>query len=55
MGDGAILVLASNLGAEAAAIQPQPHRLLFSSSEAATGAARTGRLEPYSTVALLAS
>lgn len=55
MGDGAVLVLASNLGGEAAAIAPQPHRLLFSVSEIAARAVQTGRLEPYSTVALLAS
>ena len=55
MGDGAVLVLASNLGGEAAAIPPQPHRLLFSRSEAAARAVQTGRLEPYSTVALMAS
>jgi 1,4-alpha-glucan branching enzyme len=55
MGDGAILVLASNLAAEAVAIPPQPHRLLFSSSEAAANALATGRLAPYSTIALLSS
>ena len=54
MGDGAVLVLASNLAGEAAAIPSQRHRLLFSSSDAAAGAVQTGRLEPYSTVALLA-
>jgi malto-oligosyltrehalose trehalohydrolase len=55
MGDGAVLVLASNLAAEAAAIPPQSHRLLFGSTEPAARAVQTGRLEPYSTVALLAS
>ena len=55
LGDGAILVLASNLAGEAVAIPPQPHRLLFSHPESAAAAAQTGRLEPYSTVALLAS
>jgi len=55
MADGAILVLASNLAAEAAAIPPQPHRLLFSCSKTAARAIRAGRLEPYSTVALLDS
>src|ERR1051326_348357 len=54
-GDGAVLVLASNLAAEAAAIPPQSHRLLFGSTEPAARAVQTGRLEPYSTVALLAS
>ena len=55
MGDGAVLVLASNFAAEAAAIPSQPHRLLFSCSETAARAVQAGRLEPYSTVALLAS
>ena len=55
MGDGAVLVLASNLAAEAAAIAPQPHRPLFSCSETAARAVQAGRLEPFSTVALLAS
>jgi malto-oligosyltrehalose trehalohydrolase len=55
LGDGIILVLASNLAGEAVAIPPQPHRLLFSHSESAASVVQTGRLEPYSTVALLAS
>jgi malto-oligosyltrehalose trehalohydrolase len=55
MSDGAVLVLASNLGGEAAAIPPHPDRLLFSCSPAAARAVQTGRLEAYSTVALLAS
>lgn len=54
MGDAAVLVLASNLAAEAVAIPPQPHRLLFSHSQSAARAVQTGRLEPYSTIALLA-
>lgn len=55
MGDGAILTLAVNLAAEGAAIPPQTQRLLFSSSQSAGRAAQVGRLEPYCTVALLAS
>jgi maltooligosyltrehalose trehalohydrolase len=55
MGDGAVLTLASNFAAEPVAIPAQTQRLLFSSSESAARAVRTGRLEPYSTVALLAS
>lgn len=55
MGDGAILTLASNFSAEPAAMPAQAQHLLFSSSESAARAVRTGRLEPYTTVALLAS
>jgi maltooligosyltrehalose trehalohydrolase len=55
MGDGAVLVLASNLAGEAVTIPPQPYRLLFSLCESAACAVQAGRLEPYSTVALLAS
>jgi 1,4-alpha-glucan branching enzyme len=55
MGDGSVLVIASNLAAKAAAIPPQPHRLLFSCSETAARAVQAGRIGPYSTVALLAS
>jgi malto-oligosyltrehalose trehalohydrolase len=53
LSDGEVLVLASNLGGHAAAIAPQPHRLLFASSQTAAGAIRIGRLEPCTTVALL--
>jgi malto-oligosyltrehalose trehalohydrolase len=53
MGDGSLLVIASNLGPTAAAIPQQKDKLLFASSEAAGRAARTGRLEPSSTIALL--
>jgi malto-oligosyltrehalose trehalohydrolase len=55
MGDGAVLVLASNLAGAAAAVPSQPYRLLFSSSKTAAQAVQSGRLEPCSTVALLAS
>jgi malto-oligosyltrehalose trehalohydrolase len=53
LSDGKVLVLASNLGSHSAAIAPQPHRLLFASSQTAAGAIRIGRLEPCTTVALL--
>jgi len=52
---GAVLVIASNFGAHATAIPPQQHRMLFATSEGAAHATRSGRIEPYSTVALLAS
>jgi maltooligosyltrehalose trehalohydrolase len=55
MGDGAILTLASNFAAEPAAIAAQAQHVLFSSSGLAAAAVRSGRLEPYTTVALLAS
>jgi maltooligosyltrehalose trehalohydrolase len=55
MGDGTILTLASNFAAEPAAMPPQSQRLLFSSSQSASRAAQAGRIEPHSTVALLAS
>lgn len=53
MGDRSILVLASNLGIEAATVPPQNQSVLFATSEAAGRAVRVGRLEPNSTVALL--
>jgi malto-oligosyltrehalose trehalohydrolase len=53
LGDGSLLVLASNLGAAAASIPPQLETLLFSSTPTAGKAAQLGQLEPYSTVALL--
>jgi maltooligosyltrehalose trehalohydrolase len=53
MGDGALLVLAGNLGATAAAIPQQREGLLFASSDAARQAAQAGRIEPYSTIAAL--
>jgi maltooligosyltrehalose trehalohydrolase len=54
MGDGAILVLACNLGPQAAAIDPIRDDCIFATSEAARRSARDGRLEPYSTLALIA-
>jgi maltooligosyltrehalose trehalohydrolase len=53
MGDGALLTIAVNLGAEAAEILRPQGRLLFVSSDAARQAAQQGRLDPYSTVAVL--
>lgn len=55
MGDNSVLTLATNFKAQAASLPPQQERLLFASSETAERAVRTGQLEPYSTVALLAS
>jgi maltooligosyltrehalose trehalohydrolase len=54
MGDGVTLILACNLGAEAAAIEPIHHDLLFATSETAQRSARDGNLMPYSTLALMA-
>jgi maltooligosyltrehalose trehalohydrolase len=51
MGDGSLLILASNLGATLAPIPKQKDRLLFASSETAEPAAQSGMLEPYSTIA----
>jgi maltooligosyltrehalose trehalohydrolase len=53
MGDGATLTLACNLGPEAAAIDPIRNDFLFATSHAAQGSAREGRLEAYSTLALM--
>ena len=55
LGDGAILILACNLGKTAATVPQQTDRLLFSSSHEAAEAIKTGRLESHSTVALLTS
>jgi maltooligosyltrehalose trehalohydrolase len=54
MGDGVVLILACNLGGEAAAIEPIHQDLLFATSETAQRSARDGRLAPYSTLALMA-
>jgi hypothetical protein len=45
--------LACNLGTEGAEIPRQNERLLFASAEAAGHAAQAGRIEPYSTIAVL--
>ena len=54
MGDGTVLLVASNLGTTPANIPPQQAGLVFASSEAARLAAQAGRIEPYSTIAVLA-
>jgi malto-oligosyltrehalose trehalohydrolase len=53
MGDNAVLTIAANLGAEAAEIPRLHGRTVFVSSDAARQAAEQGRLDPYSTVAVL--
>lgn len=55
LGDNSILTLATNFKARSTRMPPQQHRLLFASSQTAGRAIRTGQLDPYSTVALLAS
>jgi maltooligosyltrehalose trehalohydrolase len=54
MGDGSLLVVASNLGAATVDIPQQPGQLMFASSETARQGAQAERLEPYSTIAVLA-
>ena len=54
MGDSATLMLACNLGQEVVAIEPLPGTVLFATSEAARRSAQNGKLEPYTTIALLA-
>jgi maltooligosyltrehalose trehalohydrolase len=54
MGDDSILTLATNLGREPAMIPPLRDKVLFATSETAREAAQNGRLEAYSTIALLA-
>jgi malto-oligosyltrehalose trehalohydrolase len=54
MGDSATLMLACNLGWEVVAIEPLPGTVLFATSEAARRSAQNGKLEPYTTIALLA-
>jgi malto-oligosyltrehalose trehalohydrolase len=53
MGDNSLLTIGSNLGADAAEMPVHQGRLLFASSSAAAQAAHHGRLEPYSTIAVL--
>ena len=53
MGDGSLLSIAVNLGADAAEMPKPQGRLLFASNDAAARAAGQGRLEPCSTVAVL--
>ena len=53
MGDGAVLVIACNLGTAPVVIPKQDQRPMFSTSEATATVARTGTLPGYSTVAFL--
>jgi maltooligosyltrehalose trehalohydrolase len=53
MGDGALLTIACNLGEDKAEMPPHEGRLLFATSLLAGEAAHAGRLEPYSTIAVL--
>ena len=53
MGDS-VLMLACNLGQEVVAIEPLAGTVLFATSEAAQRSAQNGKLDPYTTVALLA-
>jgi maltooligosyltrehalose trehalohydrolase len=53
MGDGALLVIASNFGTSAALIAEQNGRPLFASTHAAEQSAHAGRIEPRSTIAWL--
>jgi maltooligosyltrehalose trehalohydrolase len=53
MGDGSVLLLACNLGAEAIPIDPIRGDYLFATSDAARASAHDGRLEPYSALALI--
>jgi malto-oligosyltrehalose trehalohydrolase len=53
MGDGSLLLLASNLGETSSDIPQQKDEILFASSEAAQRAAQAGRIAPHSTIAVL--
>jgi maltooligosyltrehalose trehalohydrolase len=53
MGDR-VLILACNLGQEMVAIEPLAGPVLFATSEAARRSAQNGKLETYTTIALLA-
>jgi malto-oligosyltrehalose trehalohydrolase len=53
MGDGAVLVIACNLGITPVAIPKQDQRLMFATSETTAMAARAGTLPSYSTFAFL--
>jgi hypothetical protein len=54
MGDRATLALACNLGPEIVAIEPVCGDFLFATSDVAQRSGSGGRLEPYSTLALMA-
>jgi maltooligosyltrehalose trehalohydrolase len=53
MGDGSLLLLASNLGEISSDIPQQKDAILFASSEAAHRAAQAGCIAPHSTIAAL--
>jgi maltooligosyltrehalose trehalohydrolase len=53
LGDGSLLTLACNLGADAMEIPAQTQKLFFATSETSLRAAQGGMLVGYSTVALL--
>ncbi len=53
MGDNSLLTIGSNLGSQAAEMPVHQGRLLFATSPAAEQSAHHGRLEPYSTIAVL--
>jgi maltooligosyltrehalose trehalohydrolase len=53
MGDGAVLVIACNLGTTPVAIPKQDQGLIFATSDATAMAVRAGTLPSYSTVAFL--
>jgi maltooligosyltrehalose trehalohydrolase len=55
VGDDALLMIASNLGAAATAVSPLEGRLLFASSTEVAQAAQNGTLQDYCTVAFLKS
>jgi maltooligosyltrehalose trehalohydrolase len=53
MGDGAVLMLAANLGESPASLQPLAGLLLFESTDGAAKTLQSGQLSPCTTVALL--
>jgi 1,4-alpha-glucan branching enzyme len=53
MGDGAVLTIASNLGHDAAIIQPLKGRLLFTNAQDAVAIAQTGSVPAHTTTAFL--
>jgi maltooligosyltrehalose trehalohydrolase len=54
MGDGSLLTIATNLGSEAVDMPKQQGRVLFGSLEATEKVISAGRLDPYSTIVILA-
>jgi 1,4-alpha-glucan branching enzyme len=53
LSDGSVLVLACNLGSAAVAIDPVREDCLFATSDVTRQSIRDGKLEPYSTLALI--